>query len=122
MKLLLLLVCLLSPVGAWAGTATESESSTSSAMTAVDLLVRTGATFVKFMTCMANDAASVAGTIELRDAVAAAGGTVKATWTVLAIDYSVSSPKVFPIYQTFTTGVFIDFTTTTDVTCWVAYK
>ena len=87
-----------------------------------DTLVKTGAAYVKWMSCAPTDNAAVAGTIQLRDATAAGAGTIVVEWTVLAIDYTVNVPKVFPVDSLFTTGVYLDFTTTSDVKCWLSYR
>ena len=117
-KLLLVFAVLLLPSWAWAG---NTGQDTYSAPSATDLLIRTGPAFVKFMTCSPTDNAAVAGTVQLRDAVAAGAGTIAVEWTVLAIDYTVVAPKVFPVMANFATGVMLDFTTTSDVKCWVTY-
>ncbi len=118
-KLCGLLAVLLLP--SWALAGMSNVEDTYSAPTATDLLIRTGPAFVKFMTCSPGDNAAVAGTIQLRDAVAAGAGTIAVEWTVLAIDYTVSAPKIFPVMANFLTGVMLDFTTTSDVKCWVTY-
>lgn len=119
MKSLVVVALLLLPSWAWAGNVNLGD--TYATPVATDTLIRTGPAFVKFLTCMPTDAAAVAGTIQLRDAVAAGAGTIAVEWTVLAIDYTVSGPKVFPVMANFVTGVYLDFTTTTDVKCWVTY-
>lgn len=115
----LLTVLLLAPSLVLAGNARLDE--TYSAPVATDTLVRTGPAFVKFMTCSPTDNSSGAGTIQLRDAVAAGAGTIAVEWTVLAIDYTVSAPKIFPVMASFATGIYLDFTTTSDIKCWVSY-
>ena len=119
LKLVCLVIVLLVPSWAVAGNSRLDE--TYAAPVATDTLVRTGPAFVKFMTCSPTDNASTAGTIQLRDAVAAGAGTIAVEWTVLAIDYTVSAPKIFPVMATFATGIYLDFTTTADVKCWVSY-
>lgn len=119
LTLVVLIVVLLLPSWALAGNVNLGDTYT--APVATDTLVRTGPAFVKFLTCSPTDAAAVAGTIQLRDAVAAGAGTIAVEWTVLAIDYTVSAPKIFPVMANFLTGIYLDFTTTSDVKCWVTY-
>ncbi len=118
-KLVCFLTVLLLP--SWALAGMSNVEDTYAAPVTSDTLVRTGRAFVKFMTCSPTDNAAVAGTIQLRDAVSAGAGTIAVEWTVLAIDYTVSAPKIFPVMANFLTGVYIDFTTTSDVKCWVTY-
>jgi hypothetical protein len=117
--LLLLCAVLVLPSLALAGNVNTRE--TYVAPVTGDTSVYAAPAFVKFMTCSPTDNAAVAGTIQLRDSTSAGAGTIVVEWTVLAIDYTVSAPKVFPVMANFTTGVYLDFTTTSDVKCWVSY-
>lgn len=118
----LVLLVLLAPAWAMAGSNAADAANTYATPVAVDTLIWTGPAFVKYLTCSPTDNAAVAGTIQLRDAVAAGAGTIAVEWTVLAIDYTVAAPKVFPVNATFATGIYLDFTTTSDVKCWVTYR
>ena len=121
MRVVLWLICavLLLPSLALAGNVNTRE--TYAAPVTSDTAIYGGPAFVKFMTCSPTDAAAVAGTIQLRDSTSAGAGTIVVEWTVLAIDYTVNAPKIFPVMANFTTGVYLDFTTTSDVKCWVTY-
>lgn len=84
-----------------------------------DTLIKTGAGFIHSFVCSGDDAASVVGTIQLRDAVAAGAGTVLATVnTAIAIIPLQGVVLDIPV----TVGVYVDFTTTADVTCIVSYR
>ena len=89
---------------------------------ATDTVVKASAGYVKHMMCSATDNAAVAGTIQLRDATSAGTGAIVLEWTVLAIDYTQPGPLIFPVHAVFATGIVIDFTTTSDVKCWLTYR
>jgi hypothetical protein len=89
---------------------------------ATDTLIKTGAGYARYLSCSPTDNAATAGTVQLRDATSAGTGTIMVEWTVLAIDYTVNVPKVFPVDSLFATGLYLDFTTTSDVKCWVSYR
>ena len=89
---------------------------------AVDTSVKAAPGYVHVLKCSPTDNASVAGTIQLRDATSAGAGTVVEEWTVLAIDYTTRVPITFPVNKIFTTGIYLDFTTTTDIKCDVSFR
>jgi hypothetical protein len=64
----------------------------------------------------------VAGTIQLRDSLTAGGGTIVEEWVVLAVNYTLEVPIEFPVGKIFTTGIYLDFTTTSDIKCDVSYR
>lgn len=87
-----------------------------------DTAVKASAGYVHYLACSPTDNAAVAGTIQLRDSLSAGAGNIVFEWTVLAIDYTVAGPRYFPIDSVFGTGIYLDFTTTSDVKCWVSYR
>ena len=89
---------------------------------AVDTLVKGTPGFVHVMKCSPTDNASVAGTIQLRDATAAGAGNVVEEWTVLAVNYTLEVPLVFPVNKIFGNGIYLDFTTTSDIKCDVSFR
>jgi hypothetical protein len=115
MKTLILLVALcLLPLTAWA----VPENYSYSGVVTSDTLVKTGSGVVHTLTC-GSDAAATAGTLSVRDGVAAGGGTIIATIEFVAAYF----PPVTLTYDAkFGTGLFLDFTTTADVSCTVTFK
>jgi hypothetical protein len=89
---------------------------------AVDTPVKPSAGYVHNFKCSPTDNASVAGTIQLRDATSAGTGNVVEEWTVLAIDYTTRVPITFAVDKIFATGIYLDFTTTTDIKCDVSFR
>lgn len=89
---------------------------------AVDTQVKDAPGFVQMMKCMPQDNASVAGTIQLRDSLSAGAGSVVEEWVVLAVNYTLEVPIEFPVGKIFTTGIYLDFTTTSDIKCDVSYR
>jgi len=83
-----------------------------------DALIKTGAGMVHTVTC-ASDAAATAGTVAIRDAVAAGAGTVMQQITFVAAYFP---PVTITLDQEFATGLYFDFTTTADVDCSASYK
>ena len=83
-----------------------------------DALILTGPGFLHAVTC-SSDAAATAGSLDIRDGVAAGGGTVIHTITFVAAYF----PPVTMIYNVkVTNGIYLDFTTTADVSCSVSYR
>ena len=125
MKYLLTLLLLILPVVSWAGTAMVTPEASGDpgylrAITTGDTLVKTGAGVLHSYVCWGSDAAATAGDIAIRDGVAAAGGTIM-------IDYLIAAAALVPTGQTsidipFSTGLYLDYTTTADVTCVVSYR
>lgn len=85
---------------------------------AVDTLVKTGAGLLHTVTC-ASDAVATAGTLEIRDSVTAGAGVVMQPITFVAA-YFPPTTLTFDYY--FANGLYLDFTTTADVTCSVSYR
>ncbi len=83
-----------------------------------DALIKTGAGMVHTVTC-ASDAAATAGTLAIRDAVSAGGGSI-----LLQIEFVAAffPPVTMTLDQEFATGLYLDFTTTADVHCSASYK
>jgi len=77
-----------------------------------DTLVFTGKGQLHTVTFSQNDAAPTAGTIDIRDGVAAGGGTLIFSWTLTT---AVFMPFTLFFDVPFTNGLFVDFTTTGDV-------
>lgn len=84
-----------------------------------DLVVKAAPGFVHTFTCWPEDAAATAGSVELRDATAAGGGTVVYREEFAAALYP---GKTITLDAIFATGIVIDFTTTADVMCTVTYR
>ena len=84
-----------------------------------DTSIKSGAGYLHALVCSGSDAAATAGDIAVRDATAAGAGTV-----ILPIPIAAALPLPQPIVidVPFTTGLFLDFTTTNDVTCLVSYR
>lgn len=83
-----------------------------------DTLVKTGQGILHTVTC-AGDAVPTVGTLEIRDGVAAGGGTVMQLITFAAAYFT---PFTLTFDYRFETGLYLDFTTTADVTCSVSYR
>jgi hypothetical protein len=83
-----------------------------------DTLVCTGSGLLHTITISQNDAAPTAGTIDVRDGVAAAGGTLLWSWTLTT---AVFIPFTITFDIPFTTGLYLDFTTTADVNVVATY-
>lgn len=108
----------LTATGAFAGgvVVTEQRYLYSGPKTA-DFQVKATAGFLHAITCN-SDAAATAGSITLFDSTTASGTQIW-TWTISAVEYQ---PRTLIFDVLFTTGLFLDFTTTADVTCTVSYR
>lgn len=84
-----------------------------------DTQVKASAGYVHNLVCIGTDAAATAGTIILYDNTAESG-TVVLSWAVQAAAYA--QPVVFPLDVAMTTGIYLGFTTTADITCTVSYR
>jgi hypothetical protein len=84
-----------------------------------DALIKTGAGFVHTITISQQDAAPTAGTIQIRDAVAAGAGTIIFEWVLTT---AVFMPFTITLDATFNTGLYVDFTTTGDVNVQGSYR
>ena len=91
----------------------------SSGQKTADAQIKATPGYVSHMTCQGSDAAAVAGTIILHDATTETG-TAMFTFTVAALDYH--NPMVFPIMADFATGIYLGYTTTSDMACTVFYR
>ena len=84
-----------------------------------DTQIKASAGYVHNLVCIGTDAAATAGTIILYDNTAESG-TVVLSWAVQAAAYA--QPVVFPLDVVMTTGIYLGFTATADVTCTVSYR
>ena len=84
-----------------------------------DAQIKASAGYVSHMICQGSDAAAVAGTIIIHDSLTETS-TAIFTFTVAALDNHV--PMVFPINVQAATGIYLGYTTTTDVNCTVFYR
>lgn len=84
-----------------------------------DTSIKTGAGYLHSITCAGSDAVATAGTINVLDHTAAGGGT---TLIPIQIAAALLLPQNWVLDVPFTTGLFLDFTTTNDVTCLVSYR
>jgi hypothetical protein len=84
-----------------------------------DTLIKAGTGYLHSIVCWGADAAATAGTIDIRDAVAAGAGTVILSFPIAA---ALLLPQPVLLDVPFTTGLYVDFTTTADVTCVVSYR
>lgn len=84
-----------------------------------DELIKAGPGFVHTITYSPTDAAASAGTIEILDAITAGGG---ATTTIYSLPAAAISPVTITLDQYFSTGIYVDFTTTADVNVSISYK
>jgi hypothetical protein len=118
MKTLLgVLVCLLA-VPAWAGNTRVEEQFSRSAKLAADAQIKAGAGYVELITCASADAAATAGTIVLYDSLTETGTELFRLEVIAAY----LAPVTTPIHAPAMTGIFLGFTTTADVNCWVNYR
>lgn len=84
-----------------------------------DTLIKTGSGYLHSLTCWGSDAAATAGDIAVRDATTSGAGTIILDYQVAA---AITTPQNWVLDIPFTTGLYIDFTTTNDVTCTVSYR
>lgn len=97
---------------------TEQQFSYCAAVVA-DAECGTAANFVHTVTCAQNDVAPTEGKLEIRDAVAAAGGTVIQT---LYFTTGVFAPFTLTFDANLSNGLYLDYTTTADVACSASYR
>lgn len=83
-----------------------------------DLLVKSGAGFLHNLTFSQNDAAPTAGSIIIYDNTAESG-TVIFNWTLTT---AVFIPFTVTIDASFSTGLYVGYTTTGDVNVTVSYR
>jgi hypothetical protein len=91
---------------------------TGSGVLTSDTAVKTGAGFVHSVTISQNDAAPTAGTIDIYDNTAGSG-TKLFTWTLTT---AVFTPFTIILDQSFSNGLYVDFTTVADVAVSVSYR
>jgi hypothetical protein len=84
-----------------------------------DTQIKAGAGFLHAISCWGSDVAATAGTIAVLDHTAAGGGTTMISYQIAA---ALLLPTAMVIDVPFTTGLYLDFTTTNDVTCLVSYR
>lgn len=84
-----------------------------------DQQIKASAGYVSHLSCQGSDAAAVAGTIILYDSLTETS-TAKFTFTVAALDYH--NWQILPVQSAFGTGIYLGYTTTTDVACTVHYR
>lgn len=84
-----------------------------------DASCKASAGFVHTISCAGTDAAATAGDVALRDATSAGTGTI-----VKQIGFAAAylQPFTLTLDQAFSTGIYLDFTTTADVACNVSYR
>lgn len=90
-----------------------------SATVSADTQIKASAGFVKDITCIGTDAAATAGTIILYNSLTEVAPAIW-TWNVAAA--AVLTPITFPIDFVAGTGIYLGFTTTADVQCYVRYR
>ena len=84
-----------------------------------DTQIKASAGYVHNLVCIGTDATATAGTIILYNNTAESG-TVIVSWAVQASAYL--QPVVFPLDVVMSTGIYLGFTTTADITCTVSYR
>ena len=77
--------------------------------------------YVAYMVCIGTDAAAQAASIILSDATAEDTGTTVVTWAVQAA-YNYATPLIFPVQRNFDTGIYLNYTATADIGCYVVYR
>jgi hypothetical protein len=82
-----------------------------------DALIKTGSGYLDTITIAQTDAAPTAGTIEISDSTDGGSG-VFFTWNVLTTTFL---PFTIHLHTKFTTGLYINFTTTADVGVTLSY-
>ena len=84
-----------------------------------DASCKASAGFVHTISCAGTDAAATAGDVALRDSTSAGAGTI-----VKQIGFAAAylQPFTLTLDQAFSTGIYLDFTTTADVACNVSYR
>ena len=84
-----------------------------------DELIKSGAGFVHTITYSPTDAAATAGTIAILDSLTASGS---GTTTMIYIPAAAMVVQTITLDQYFSTGIYVDFDTTTDVNVSISYK
>lgn len=86
--------------------------------TGTDAALFTGPGVLHSLVCWGADAAT-AGDVAIRDSVAAGAGTILIQYQIAA---SLLLPQSSVLDVPFTNGLFVDYTTTADVSCTAAVK
>lgn len=116
----LLITALLGVSSTWAQGSRSTEAQYAGGLAAgTDTLIKTGTGYLHNIVCWGSDAAATAGTIDIRNAVAAGAGTVILSFPIAA---ALLLPQQVLLDVPFTTGLYVDFTTTNDVTCTMSYR
>ena len=97
---------------------TQAESGYSISSVAIPTLVKTGSGFVHTITFTGNDAAPTAGTINIYDNTASSSTKIL-SWTLTT---AVFNPTTVTLDANFSTGLYVDFATTTDVLVTTAFR
>lgn len=84
-----------------------------------DAALFTGPGVLHSLVCWGADAAATAGDVAIRDSVAAGAGTILIQYQIAA---SLLLPQSSVLDVPFANGLFVDYTTTTDVSCTAAVK
>lgn len=84
-----------------------------------DTLIKSGPGFVHTVTFSPSDAAATGGSIAILDGTAAGASTVSTTFYTPA---AAMAPVTILLDQTFTNGIFVDFTTVADVNVSISYR
>lgn len=84
-----------------------------------DIVCKATPGFLHTVSCWGEDAAATAGRVQIRDATAAAGGTV--VWQH-EFDAAIAKPVTWQADIVMTAGIVIDWDTTADVFCTVSYR
>ena len=92
----------------------------SSGIKTADALIKTGSGFLHSVTISQGDAAPTAGTISILDSTSAGAGTPIFTWVIPGTTAIIPVTLTFDV--NFSTGLYIDFTTTADVNVIVSYR
>lgn len=95
------------------------ERFTGSGVLTSDTLVKSGAGFLHAITISQNDAAPTAGTIDVIDNTSAGASPKIWTWTLTT---AVFTPFTIILDVAFSTGLYVDFTTTGDVAVVCSYR
>ena len=80
---------------------------------------KASAGFLHTVTCAGDDAAATAGSLAIRDATSAGAGTIIQNVNFAAAYFA---PVTMTFDVAFTTGLYLDFTTTADVECSASYR
>ena len=80
---------------------------------------KASAGFLHTVTCASDDAAATAGSVAIRDATSAGTGTIIQNINFAAAFFP---PVTMTFDVVFSTGLYLDFTTTADVECSASYR